>query len=113
MATPGAGGVSLPGRSRPKFTPRAAVLAVVLIALLMYMAVPLRQYLDQRSRLAHLERQTELLQKQDTQLQRRVRQLHDPDYVERLARECLGMVRPGEIAFIVIPKGQPPHPPAC
>ena len=27
------------------------------------------------------------------------------DELERIARECLGMVKPGEIAFVVVPKG--------
>jgi cell division protein FtsL len=99
--------------SKSKFTPRAAILAVMLIAIMLYMVVPLRQYLDQRSQLAQMERQTELLQRKNTQLQRQVRELHDPAFLERMARECLGMVRPGQIGFVVVPKGQQPPPPAC
>ena len=33
-----------------------------------------------------------------------IRQLHDPTYLERMARECLGMVKPDEIPFVVVPK---------
>jgi cell division protein FtsL len=98
---------------KSKFTPRAAILAVMLIAILLYMVVPLRQYIDQRSQLAQMERQTELLQRQNTQLQRQVQELHDPAFLERIARECLGMVRPGQIGFVVVPKDQQPPPPAC
>jgi cell division protein FtsB len=30
--------------------------------------------------------------------------MRDPAYVERFARECLGMIKPGEIPFVVVPK---------
>ena len=39
--------------------------------------------------------------------------LNDPRTLERLARECLGMVRPGQIAFVTIPKHAAPIPPDC
>jgi cell division protein FtsL len=102
-----------PARPRLRFTPRAAILALVLTALLMSMAVPLRTYLQQRARVADLRHQTQLLQQENAQLQRQIQQLNDPAYVERIARECLGMVRPGEIGFIVVPRSGPPRPPVC
>ena len=43
----------------------------------------------------------------------RIADLNDPPTLERLARECLGMVKPGEIAFVPIPKGRAPTPPDC
>jgi cell division protein FtsL len=104
---------SSPSRPRLRFTPRAAILALVLTALLVSMAVPLRTYLQQRTRVADLQRQTQLLQRQNADLQRQVQQLGDPRYIERIARECLGMVRPGEIGFVVVPQSGPPRPPAC
>lgn len=92
---------------------RGAALAVVVAALLLYLMVPLRTYLQQREALAALERQTELLDRDNARLEARVRQLHDPAYLERLARECLGMARPGEIAFVVVPEDGPAPVPAC
>jgi cell division protein FtsL len=96
-----------------RFTPRAAILALVLTALLVSTAVPLRTYLQQRANVADLQRQTQILQQQNAQLQRQVQQLNDPGYIERIARECLGMVRRGEIAFVVVPRSGPAQPPAC
>lgn len=96
-----------------RFTPRAAILALVLTVLLVSMAVPLRTYLEQRARVADLQHQTQVLQQQNAQLQRDVQQLNDPAYIERVARECLGMVRRGEIAFVVVPRSGPARPPAC
>ncbi len=102
-----------PSRPGLRFTPRAAILALVLTALLVSMAVPLRTYLQQRTRVADLQRQTQLLQRQNAELQRQIQQLGDPRYIERVARECLGMVRRGEIGFVVVPRAGPPRPPAC
>ncbi|MGH2557297.1 MAG: FtsB family cell division protein [Actinomycetota bacterium] len=101
-------------RSRLQLSPRAAILAVVVTALLISLVVPLRSYIAQRDRLNQLERQTQILQEQKTKLQRQVELLQDPAYLERIARECLGMVKKGEIGFIVVPEGssQAPAPPA-
>jgi cell division protein FtsL len=98
---------------RVRFTPRAALLALVVTALLFYLAVPLRTYLGQRDRLAELERQAQVLQSQNQQLRAEIELLHDPEYLERIARECLGMVMAGEIGFIVVPKGGQSTPPDC
>jgi cell division protein FtsB len=92
-------------RSRAQLTPRAAILAVVITALLIYLVVPLRNYLAQRDRLSQLQRQTQILEQQKTALERQVQRLHDPAYLERIARECLGMVKKGEIGFVVVPEG--------
>ncbi len=101
------------GRGKIRLTSRGAVLAVIVTALLVYLVVPLRTYIDQRNQLSDLQRQTAFLEEQNRLLQRRVALLHDPEYLERLARECLGMVRPGEIGFVVVPKGGHAIPPSC
>ncbi|HEV8420952.1 MAG TPA: septum formation initiator family protein [Actinomycetota bacterium] len=90
---------------RAQLTPRAVILAVVVTALLIYLVAPLRTYLAQRDRLNQLQRQTQILEEQKALLERQVQQLKDPAYLERIARECLGMVKKGEIGFIVVPEG--------
>lgn len=92
-------------RPRLQVSPRAAILAVVVTALLIYLVVPFRTYVAQRDHLNQLERQTQILQEQKARLERQVRMLQDPAYLERIARECLGMVKKGEIGFIVVPEG--------
>jgi len=67
----------------------------------------------QRDHLGQLERQTKVLEQQNGMLQLKIQQLHDPAYLERIARECLGMVKPGEIGFIVVPKSGEAQPPDC
>jgi cell division protein FtsB len=102
-----------PVRSRVRVTPRAALLVVIVVALLLYMAVPFKTYLAQRSGLADLQRQTEVLEQENAGLRNQARRLHDPEYVERLAR-CDGMVRPGEISFVIVPtEGAEPDTSAC
>lgn len=88
-------------RRRTRLTPGAALLAVTVAVLLCVMSVPLRTYLSQRAQLDQLQLQSRVLQQQNSKLHERVAQLHDPAYLQRLARECLGMVKPGEIRFSV------------
>jgi cell division protein FtsB len=74
---------------------------------------PLRGYLGQRSQLAQLRRQASVLEHQNATLQTKIDELSDPTYLERVARECLGMVKPGETAFVIVPKHGSPKPPDC
>ncbi|GBC87822.1 Cell division protein FtsL [bacterium HR12] len=88
-------------RDRPRRTGRAAALLVAMGVLTLLMLVPARQYLDQRARLAELERRAAALEARNDRLRAEIARLHDPVELERLARACLGMVRPGEIALVV------------
>jgi cell division protein FtsB len=92
------------GSARIRITARGAILAVMVVALLSYLVVPLKTYVAQRDRLRVIERQEQALEQQNAGLQRAVQQLKDPAYLERIARECLGMVKRGEIGFIVVPQ---------
>jgi cell division protein FtsB len=96
-------------RMRPRLTRRAALLGAVILVLGATGIVPLRQYMDQRAQITGLERKIETLTQERGRLERRIQQLQDPGELERIARECLGMVKPGEIAFVAVPKrGQLP-----
>jgi cell division protein FtsB len=71
-------------------------------------------YLEQNAELARFERQAAALERKNAALVVRAEQLRDQAFLERLARQCLGMVKPGEIAFVVVPKeGAPAPPPEC
>jgi cell division protein FtsB len=87
-------------RDRPRLTARAGALVVIVTLLGVLAVVPARAYLDQRARIAALELQAEHLEAQNAALSSAIAKLHDPAELERLARECLGMVKPGEIALI-------------
>lgn len=98
---------------RPRLSRRAAGLAAISFVLLTALVVPLRQFMIQRSEIATLERQIERLEGERVVLERRVTRLQDPEYLERIARQCLGMVRPGEIAFVAVPEEGAPLPASC
>ena len=84
---------------------RGAVIATMLGVLLMSALYPLRQYASQDSHVAALVRQERALRSKIAELQRSQELLLSDDEIERVAREELGMVRPGEVAFAVIPNG--------
>uniref|UniRef100_UPI000365D568 FtsB family cell division protein n=1 Tax=Actinoalloteichus spitiensis TaxID=252394 RepID=UPI000365D568 len=90
-------------------TRRAAVLAMVVCALALSVAVPLRTYLSQRSEVAEAERRLEELRTERDELAARLDELADDQQVEAEARRRLGYVRPGETPYIVqLPPGQEP-----
>ena len=94
-------------------TRRAAVLALVVCALVLSVAVPLRNYLAQRGELDETVRQQEQLREQVDGLERRKAELQDPAQVEVEARERLRYVRPGETPYVVqLPSSTPAPPPA-
>lgn len=86
-------------------TRRAAVLAVVVCALGLTVAVPLRTYLAQRSEISQQLRQQHQLQSELAHLKHRKAQLSDPDQIEAEARSRLRYVMPGETPYVV----QLPH----
>ncbi len=96
-----------------RITTRAVGLAIVSLLVLTLGISPLRAYVQQRGRLSDLQRQAQQLEGQNAQLANRVQELRDPAVLERLARQCLGLVRPGETAFITVPKHGAPTPPVC
>ncbi len=100
-------------RRRVRLSPRGLMLVVVVSLILAAAIAPARNLIQQRNQLASLRRQTGQLQQRNDALQARVSQLGDPAYLEKLARECLGMVKPGEVAFVTIPQHGAPVPPNC
>jgi cell division protein FtsB len=101
-------------RRRALLTARATVLLGIVIGVLALSVAPARMYLEQTAELARFEQQAAALERRNEALAARAEQLRDHAFLERLARQCLGMVKPGEIAFVVVPKeGAPAPPPEC
>jgi cell division protein FtsB len=99
-----------PAERRTAITTRAAVLAVVLCVLALALTVPLRQYVAQRGAVARLRAKQAAAQRRVDALEARKAQLQDPAYVERLARERLHFVRPGEVPYILLTPTPTPAP---
>lgn len=98
---------------RARMSGRAAVLLIVMFAVLTLAIAPFRAYMGQRTQIADLQKQTATLTHDNFVLQGQVNKLSDPKELNRIARECLGMVRPGETAFMTVPKNGTLTPPKC
>jgi cell division protein FtsB len=99
-------------RSPAGLTTRAAVLGLVLCALVVSAALPLREFLSQRADIRHLQQSQAAARARVASLEAQKARLEDPDYVAALARDRLHFVRPGEIAYVVIAPTAPPVAPA-
>ena len=93
---------------------RGAVVGSLLVVLLLSALYPVRQYFGQSAHLRHLAAEDRELESRIDELKElRGRLLTDAE-IERIAREEFGMVRPGEVAFVIVPTPghQPPPAPA-
>ena len=88
-------------------TTRAAILGLVVCALVVSAALPLREFLSQRADIRQLQQSQAAATKRVAALQEQQARLADPDYVAALARDRLHFVRPGETAYVVIAPNAP------
>jgi len=91
-----------PGGDRARLTSRAAVLAVVICAIALSLAYPVREYIAQRRQIDQLQAERQMLNGQLASLQHEQQRLGDPVYIEQLARNKLHMCLRGETCYIVI-----------
>jgi len=82
-------------------TRRAAILAIVVCALALTVAVPLRNYVAQRQELSAVSAQQQALAGEVAQLEEQRARLQNPDEVAAEARSRLGYVRAGEVPYVV------------
>jgi cell division protein FtsB len=95
-------------RMRGRRVPRWVVIgatAVAGVALVAVFGSTFLQVYRLEREAAGLERRKRDLEAQNAQLRDEIRLLHTPQYIEKLAREQLGLVKPGEIALLIV---QPP-----
>ena len=83
------------------------MLGLVVCALVVSAALPLREYLSQRAEIRHLEQSQAAATKRVASLEEEKARLADPAYVAALARDRLHFVRPGETAYVVIAPSAP------
>lgn len=93
---------------RPRLTTRAAVLGLVVCALVLTLAYPIKDYLAQRGQSSALAQDNAARAAAITALRARDRELHDPAYIKAQARKRLQYVMPGDTVFVVVRKGQRP-----
>ncbi len=91
-------------------TGRAVILALVVCALALTLAVPLRTYVSQRSEAEQLAREREQLETEIAALEEQKAHIQDPAWIRAQARERLRFVMPGDIPYMVqLPGDVPPE----
>ena len=80
---------------------QVAILGLVLCAVALSVAFPVRNYLEQRTELADAVASQQSLEQQRDELQARKNALQDASYVAAEARRRLQYVTPGETVFVV------------
>lgn len=92
---------------RPKLTSRAAVLAVVLCAIALSLAYPIREYIAERRQIDQLQTQNAAIAAQVQYLKSQQRSLTSPARIEQEARDTLHMCFPSQTCYEVITPAQP------
>jgi len=87
---------------RPRFTPRAAILALVICSIALALAYPVREYIAQRRQIDRLLDQRHQIGTRLKSLQQEQRRLKDPVYIEKLARDRLHMCLPTQMCYEII-----------
>ncbi len=80
----------------------ATLLILLMGAAFVTQVVPYNQIVDSREQVAAARGELAELEAQNERLQADVEALHTDSEIERLAREKLGYVRPGETAYVVL-----------
>lgn len=89
------------------------VAALLVLGLFGAMAIePTRQLLEQRERIAGMAQELHRVERSNRRLEARINRLKDPDFIEQRAREQVGLVRPGEVTYVVMPPSHSRRPPA-
>jgi cell division protein FtsB len=96
---------AIPGRPPPeraRFTSRAAVLAVVICAIALSLAYPVREYIAQRRQIDQLQAQSAATTAELARLRAEAQRLNDPAYIEQQAQDRLHMCLPGASCYVII-----------
>ena len=99
-----------------RLTGRAAVLAVVICAIVLSLAYPVREYITQRRQIDSLVAQQQAMLAQVKSLEAQRARLSSSPYIEQLARQELDMCFPGTQCYVIegarSPAGGTSPPPA-
>ena len=84
-----------------RLTGRAAVLAVVICAIALSLAYPVREYIAQRQQIDYMVAQQQTMLAQVKSLEAQQAKLSNQKYIEQLAQQELDMCFPGTQCYIV------------
>jgi len=92
---------------RPRFTSRAAVLVVVLCAVGLSLAYPVREYIAERRQIDQLAAENAQLAASIQRLRSEQRAISSPGYIEQMARDELHMCFPTQTCYVIVPVKSP------
>jgi cell division protein FtsB len=97
-------------KSRSKTTARVRILAILIVvaALLFTSIAPVKQIFSQRAEIARLEQSLENLKIENKNLSIETERLNTDAYIEQQARLRLGLMKPGEEPYMIVPPKQTP-----
>lgn len=84
-------------------TVRIVLVVVGLGALVFLFVLPGRTWLQQSRTMSVTEHRLAVLRAENAALTRRAAQLQNPAYVEQIARQQYGLIKPGEQAYGILP----------
>jgi cell division protein FtsL len=90
------------GARRTRLTSRAAVLAIVVCAVVLSLAYPVREYIAEHREMDELEATNAQVAAQVRRLEAERSELATPAYVEQLARDELHMCFPAQTCYVVV-----------
>ncbi len=94
-------------RRRPKFVGPGLVVFLLVLGLLAAMAIePTKELMEQNDRISRMKAELKAIESTNERLERRIGRLDDPDFLEQKAREQIGLVRPDETTYLVVPPGR-------
>ena len=96
--------------AKPSLTGRAIALVGVVSLLVVTLAVPIRELINQRQQIAALAAQNAVVQAQVDDLTVEADRLKDPAFVTSLIRERLHYLLPGEVGYVVLDPAEAPAP---
>ncbi|HEX2058904.1 MAG TPA: septum formation initiator family protein [Actinomycetota bacterium] len=99
--------MSRPRLRRIPFVGPGLVVVLLVLGLLAAMAIePTVELMEQQDRIERMTAELREIEATNERLERRIQRLDDPDFLEQKAREQIGLVRPGETAYLVVPPGR-------
>jgi cell division protein FtsL len=82
------------------------LLIIVIVVFAFKLVMNIRKVNQMQARLNNLQEQVEEQVDKNEKLQEEIKRVKSHDYVEKIAREELGLVKPGEILFIPVEEKQ-------
>jgi cell division protein FtsL len=102
----------LPAVNKTSRFPRVRLMPVLaVLAVIYFSALFIAQYsrlVQLRHSLQSIEMDIQTVRMQNEEMLKEIERLHSPSYVEQMARQELGMVRPGELLFYLQEADNPP-----